>query len=372
MISISPLVLPASRALPNIDRQSPQGTNSSSPHSNISRSHSEQQRLSSQGVNPLTFVPMGPDSRSSSPKSHGPTDNSRSPMHEMPSYLPPRPPSRLGTFPFDRSPSFQHSQHPQHHQSPNREDTETRQDYYDVEGGETRHGESDLLRALRETLLESRRQTDALNEALILARRETAELQQRCEELKALAEELRIPQDLTNQSVTNSQIATSSNPAPNPHAQSQIQRNPNADPAFDQSRATHSPSSSTERGAESPPMDVMELMDEYELRENFRALLTALSLPFNVPELHQTVSLMSSLPQLPSKTRASPKSVSDIIRALEFVRFVDELVWKRSNPQYAHRAPSDNLGIFSEANIRGLEDRVELWERAVRSPKKKK
>lgn len=51
----------------------------------------------------------------------------------------------------------------------------------------------------------------------------------------------------------------------------------------------------------------------------------------------------------------------DILRAKELTIFVDELVWRRSRMG----AEFDNR--FCEENIQSLKERLELWERAVRT-----
>lgn len=60
--------------------------------------------------------------------------------------------------------------------------------------------------------------------------------------------------------------------------------------------------------------------------------------------------------------RPQPKSISDIHRALDFVRTADNLVWKGRGPM------DDEGGMFGEKNTQTLLDRIALWERAVRNP----
>ena len=68
------------------------------------------------------------------------------------------------------------------------------------------------------------------------------------------------------------------------------------------------------------------------------------------------------------------QSIESIQRAIDFVGFVDELVWRRS---YDHRlaamlpqndGPTTSLPpSLSEENITALKARLTLWERAVRT-----
>lgn len=62
--------------------------------------------------------------------------------------------------------------------------------------------------------------------------------------------------------------------------------------------------------------------------------------------------------------QACPASIEEVRDALQLVRDVDELVWRRQRFPGAV-APLD---VFHENNIIDLRDRVELWERAVRAP----
>jgi hypothetical protein len=69
-------------------------------------------------------------------------------------------------------------------------------------------------------------------------------------------------------------------------------------------------------------------------------------------------------------TYARPNNLNDIVRAMDFVRRLDLLVWKRSGrTSRGEGTPEANL--FSEENVKALEDRIQLWERAVRNPIKR-
>ncbi|KAL5524283.1 hypothetical protein ACEPAF_9423 [Sanghuangporus sanghuang] len=62
-----------------------------------------------------------------------------------------------------------------------------------------------------------------------------------------------------------------------------------------------------------------------------------------------------------------PSDLFDVVRALNLVSDLDELVWRgrnlRTGPSRAHPA----YDIYDEENIRALLDRVRLWERTARS-----
>lgn len=62
------------------------------------------------------------------------------------------------------------------------------------------------------------------------------------------------------------------------------------------------------------------------------------------------------------KSRTMPTlSLEEIHRALDMVPFLDELVWRRSCVGAIYDNP------YSEENIQALRDRIELWEKTVRT-----
>ena len=63
--------------------------------------------------------------------------------------------------------------------------------------------------------------------------------------------------------------------------------------------------------------------------------------------------------------RLSTRSLDEIERALAMVEQIDELVYKR---RALSRAPASAQQIHSKENVEGLFRRVEIWERAARSP----
>lgn len=63
--------------------------------------------------------------------------------------------------------------------------------------------------------------------------------------------------------------------------------------------------------------------------------------------------------------RLSTRSLDEIERALAMVEQIDELVYKR---RALSRAPASAQQIYSKENVEGLFRRVEIWERAARSP----
>ena len=63
--------------------------------------------------------------------------------------------------------------------------------------------------------------------------------------------------------------------------------------------------------------------------------------------------------------RLSTRSLDEIKRALAMVERIDELVYKR---KALSRAPASAQEIFSDENVEALFRRVEIWERAARSP----
>ncbi len=63
--------------------------------------------------------------------------------------------------------------------------------------------------------------------------------------------------------------------------------------------------------------------------------------------------------------RLSTRGLDEIERALALVERVDELVYKR---KALSRAPASAQQMFSDENVEALFRRVEIWERAARSP----
>jgi len=59
------------------------------------------------------------------------------------------------------------------------------------------------------------------------------------------------------------------------------------------------------------------------------------------------------------------RTLEEVERALALVERIDELVYKRKS---LSRAPASQDQILSESNVEGLFRRVEIWERAARSP----
>lgn len=108
--------------------------------------------------------------------------------------------------------------------------------------------------------------------------------------------------------------------------------------------------------------DEVDALDGDAARAALRNLLASLSLPLS------TVSTLASSPPARSapsvSIHANPVSVEEVQGALQLVRDVDELVWRRQRFPGAV-APLD---VFHENNIIDLRDRLELWERAVRAP----
>ncbi|KAL5482379.1 hypothetical protein ACEPAI_8973 [Sanghuangporus weigelae] len=62
-----------------------------------------------------------------------------------------------------------------------------------------------------------------------------------------------------------------------------------------------------------------------------------------------------------------PSNLSDIVRALNLVSNLDELVWRGRNLQAGPSRAHPAYDIYDEENIRALLDRVRLWERTARS-----
>ncbi|KAL5519778.1 hypothetical protein ACEPAG_1438 [Sanghuangporus baumii] len=62
-----------------------------------------------------------------------------------------------------------------------------------------------------------------------------------------------------------------------------------------------------------------------------------------------------------------PSNLSDIVRALNLVSDLDELVWRGRNLQAGPSRAHPAYDIYDEENIRALLDHVRLWERTARS-----
>ncbi|KAL5501847.1 hypothetical protein ACEPAH_9108 [Sanghuangporus vaninii] len=62
-----------------------------------------------------------------------------------------------------------------------------------------------------------------------------------------------------------------------------------------------------------------------------------------------------------------PSDLFDVVRALNLVSDLDELVWKGHNLQTKPSRAHPAYDIYDEENIRALLDRVRLWERTARS-----
>ncbi|KAG8977462.1 hypothetical protein FRB90_008792, partial [Tulasnella sp. 427] len=110
------------------------------------------------------------------------------------------------------------------------------------------------------------------------------------------------------------------------------------------------------------PMDEIELMSGHEARRTLRALLSALGLLPSLDASDQPIhdQLFAGVIPPPTTAEPQPRSLDDVLRALDFVRSVDQLVWR------GHRSAGG--GVFGEKSVQASMDRIELWERAVRNP----
>ncbi|KZV88936.1 hypothetical protein EXIGLDRAFT_772234 [Exidia glandulosa HHB12029] len=108
--------------------------------------------------------------------------------------------------------------------------------------------------------------------------------------------------------------------------------------------------------------DEIDALDGESARMALRNVFAAASLPVSAASALSSASYPRAAAA--DGTGAGPASVEELRGALQFVRDVDELVWRRRRFPGAV-APLD---VFHETNIIDLRDRVELWERAVRAP----
>lgn len=153
----------------------------------------------------------------------------------------------------------------------------------------------------------------------------------------------------------------------------QVQREQAPEPETPQTAST--PRGFGGNTTSSAPMDEIELMSGHEARRTLRALLTALGLlpslesseqPIHEQLLasvshHSSSSTNSAPSERPTQTQTQPQSLEDVLRALDFVRSMDQLVWR------GHRPPREG-GLFGEKSVDSLQDRIQLWERAMRNP----
>ncbi|KIJ54522.1 hypothetical protein M422DRAFT_240589 [Sphaerobolus stellatus SS14] len=181
--------------------------------------------------------------------------------------------------------------------------------------------------------------------ALNSAHKDIEVLRQRCQELESLIQESR--GDTSSKPVTS---ASHPNLLP-PRQQSQdthegTEDNPAHDDAASSGLALHKD--------HDVDIDSLSLSQaRYALKE----LLDELAIP--------TSAVKSLLQDKRAKTRETIPvlSLDGIHRAKELAVFTDELVWRRS------RMGAEFENPFCEENIQSLKDRLELWERAVRTRK---
>ncbi|KIO27002.1 hypothetical protein M407DRAFT_23695 [Tulasnella calospora MUT 4182] len=162
------------------------------------------------------------------------------------------------------------------------------------------------------------------------------------------------------------------------HSQSQQQPEHEPEPDTPQTAST---SRAFGGVGDTTPMDEIELMSGHEARRTLRALLTALGLLPSLESSEQPIheQLLSSVSShhnnststnsaAPSENQtrselARPQSLEDVLRALEFVRSMDHLVWRGHRSQQQREG-----GVFGEKSVDSLKDRIQLWERAMRNP----
>jgi hypothetical protein len=94
--------------------------------------------------------------------------------------------------------------------------------------------------------------------------------------------------------------------------------------------------------------------------------------PMSLSSLTDPVSILPTTANSPSHQLSAPSrngttqhDITSITRALHFLDTVDELVWRRS---LSSSESCDLQPTFSEENVAALLTRLELWERAVRTP----
>ncbi|KAH7928770.1 hypothetical protein BV22DRAFT_1126286 [Leucogyrophana mollusca] len=100
-------------------------------------------------------------------------------------------------------------------------------------------------------------------------------------------------------------------------------------------------------------------LSEFEAKSILCYLSRALAFPPSVLVAQSGDDRFTTLP-----ASQQPQSVEDIRRSVDFLRSVDEVVWRRST------ASVDRPAIFSEDNVNALSMRVALWEQTVRGSHK--
>ncbi|KAG9034825.1 hypothetical protein FRB95_012518 [Tulasnella sp. JGI-2019a] len=116
-----------------------------------------------------------------------------------------------------------------------------------------------------------------------------------------------------------------------------------------------------QEGRTSPPMDEIEFLSGSQARRALRSLLAALDVPPILPESF----ILEPHPNEPSPPPSpvhhvpstDPSSIDDVIRALDFVRYVDNVLGSEDNPLTDGRN-----AVFSEENVKTMADRLMRWE----------
>ncbi|EJU02962.1 hypothetical protein DACRYDRAFT_106140 [Dacryopinax primogenitus] len=206
------------------------------------------------------------------------------------------------------------------------------------------------------------REREALERELAQARREADELERQCEELGEMMRSLGLE----------------------PPAMPEIHMafRPGASVASSEPRAWRSPlpevpTSSPRRRRETQPQTRTvsyhkmngehlrpapeESPNRHDVRsqEALEHAARTLSIPISV--LSGAVSQTS-----PSPNPYDPQSLDDVVRAMDFLRSADSLIWKgrRDRGRMAGRAGDS---VYAEENVQALKERLDMWERAVRS-----
>ncbi|KAH7099566.1 hypothetical protein BKA62DRAFT_805410 [Auriculariales sp. MPI-PUGE-AT-0066] len=116
--------------------------------------------------------------------------------------------------------------------------------------------------------------------------------------------------------------------------------------------------------------DEIDSLDGESARRALRIVLNALSLPTTA-----VLPLQPSEPSVPPYQPVThrPSTLAEVQSALQLVRDVDELVWRRSTFSWTAGHPgleglAPDSQVYSQRNVTDIWDRVELWERAVRAP----
>jgi hypothetical protein len=219
------------------------------------------------------------------------------------------------------------------------------------------------------TMQQSQRSPTTLTDSLALAKRETAALRKRVRELESLIHIYRgqdsPPQDRNHEVEDEETFLSSQVPTETHHQDMHMEVSlQHVEPHLQRAHHTRV----TTGVSQARDLNALSFAET-------RAVLKVGCSPFTfsatlmerlAQSLLDTLALPPScIPPLLSgdrKGRTMPtSSLEEIYRAVDMVTFVDELVWRRSRVGSVYNNP------YSEENVLALRERLELWERTVRT-----